>query len=284
MRRIILALLACVATVSAHAATIEQFGGDGDGITDNTPALNAAIDALYESGDRTIQFGRGQYIFKSAPATITYGLHIVGQDKNSTILRADFNGGTFFHFTGADGSGGGMSNLALFADAGFAPGDAIVLSGNAKTQPDMWQGEHIYITGPGNWYANFVAYGNDRTTPPQGLREVYLSDIQAFNATGYSFWFANVVGLHMFGGGVYTGSNCTMWITGLGTQLTNSTLNDFIGVDNNCQLNISNSTLGSWIGGEIGSLVTDRSSYWTIITHSTGDITNRLVNSRVEIN
>lgn len=280
--RIIFFLL--FAAASASAATIEQFGGAGDGITDNTPALDAAAEALTGTPDMTLTFGRGQFVFKSAPKPITWGLHLVGQDMTLSVLIAEFEG-DFLYFTGADGPGGGASNLALYAACGFAPYRAVRLEGGALHQPDDWRGDHLLITGCGTWYTGFEAIGNARIAPqPQGLRGVELRDVQVFRARDGSFWFSNVVGMHVFGGGAFVGApNCNFYVGGGGTAETNSTLNDFIGVHNNCQLNITNSSFGTWLGGEIGSLATDSSFRWRIDTFVTGVVINNLASSVVSL-
>lgn len=55
-------------------AKIEDFGGAGDGVTDNTPALNAAIAALVHK----LEFGPGEYVFNSQPNPITNGMILEG--------------------------------------------------------------------------------------------------------------------------------------------------------------------------------------------------------------
>lgn len=70
-------------------------------------------------------------------------------------------------------------------------------------------------------------------------------------------------------------------------NVTNPYLNSvscqFTDVINNCVLNISRSSYGSWTGGIIGSLATDGSSRWRIETACPGSIVNNLVDSTVNI-
>lgn len=268
-------------------ASILDFGGAGDNATDNTPALNAALTALITGGDKTLHFPAGQFLFKSRPDPIGFGLHVIGEDIVETVLRKQFNGGTFFSFTGEHGSGGGISKAAIFADAGFSVSNAIVLSGVNGAHPEFARFEDLYVTGPGLWNMCFAALGNTILVP-QGIREVSVSNCQFFNATAAAVWLANAVGFSMSGGGVYPGagpaSACGIWVTGGGTPGTNSNQATFSGVSNNGVLNITNSSGIKYLGGEIGSLATDVSSHCRIETQCAGAVINNLTNSVVSLN
>lgn len=256
------------------------------GLADYTPTLNAAIAAMVSGGDKTLHFPAGAWPFQSQPNPIPYGLHIEGEDIVGTVLRKQFNGGSFFSFTGAAGSGGGMKKATLFADAGFSIGNGILLTGANFAHPEFAAFDDLYITGPGNWNCCVEAYGNNILTP-QGIRGVRLSNVHLFNAVAAALWLSNVVDLTMTGGGIYQGSGtaaaCGAWVTGGGTQGTNSAQAYFQGVCNNGVLNITNATAVSWMGGEIGSLATDASSHCRIETQCSGTVANNLVSSVVSL-
>ncbi len=262
------------------------FTGVGDGATDNTPAFNAAVATLASGGDRTLQIPAGSFVFKSAPAPIPYGLHIVGEDIVATVLRKQFDGGAFLNFTGSTGSGGGLERACLFADAGFIPGTGILLTGANYAQPEFARFTDLYVTGSGNWNVCFEAFGNNILTP-QGIRGVRLDGVHLFNAIAAALWLSNAVAFSMAGGGIYQGSGasagCGVWVTGGGAAGTNSTQVYFSDVCNNGVLNITNSSVVSYMGGEIGSLATDASSHCRIETQCSGGVLNNLTKSVVSL-
>lgn len=261
MRSTFLALL--LLALPAHAATIEQFGGACDG-SDTALAVNAAETALQYSSDHVLSFQACQYTFKQPPNPIVFGLHIVGQDKVGTVLEAAFNGGSLLYFTGAWQSGGGVSDLSLYSPSGFAPNYALVLKGNATTQPDEWVGRNLYITGPGLWWTDILVDGTARPSP-QGNREPTFENVSAFNAKAATVVFSGVDGIKMVGGGIYQGAGnyaaTGIWITGGTAANQQSAQVDLFGVVNNGTLNVTNTPISvRRLGGERGSLATDAAS------------------------
>ncbi len=107
---------------------IEEFGGAGDGVTDNTAALNAALVALAGTGG-TIYFPAGKYTFTSPitfnfPAGI-FSVSIVGAGQDATILTwPGAAGGLTFNYAGVSN---GLHVRDLSLTTGTADG------GNALT-------------------------------------------------------------------------------------------------------------------------------------------------------
>ena len=77
-----------------QTVSVTDFGAVGDGVTDDQPAVTAAIAALFASGGNTLYFPDGTYYF-AAPVTITYpntlynrGLRIVGTSMAGFVSAA----------------------------------------------------------------------------------------------------------------------------------------------------------------------------------------------------
>ena len=74
-------------------ADVRTFGAKGDGVTDDTAAIQAAIDSLTTGG--TVIIPAGLYIVKpSTPIILDSGISIVGENKYTSQLVAYPEGGT----------------------------------------------------------------------------------------------------------------------------------------------------------------------------------------------
>lgn len=65
---------------------VKTFGAVGDGVNDDTQAINDAILIAFRCGGGTVFFESGTYL-TSAPITIMRGVSIVGAGKNNTIIK-----------------------------------------------------------------------------------------------------------------------------------------------------------------------------------------------------
>jgi Pectate lyase superfamily protein/Transposase, Mutator family len=78
------------------------YGAKGDGVTDDTAAIQTALNALASAGGGTLYFPAGTYIISStlSPSAITYS-QIIGQDPSTTIIKwAGPSGGVMFQISG----------------------------------------------------------------------------------------------------------------------------------------------------------------------------------------
>ena len=66
--------------------TAKQFGAIGDGVSDDTNAINDAILTAYYNGGGTVFIESGIYL-TSAPIIIRKNVSIAGADKNNTIIK-----------------------------------------------------------------------------------------------------------------------------------------------------------------------------------------------------
>jgi len=76
------------ASVPGHAFDVAQFGAKGDGVTDDTKAIQAAIDAAVSARGGHIYFPAGQYrITRSLIFTSADKFDITGDGKSSVLLH-----------------------------------------------------------------------------------------------------------------------------------------------------------------------------------------------------
>jgi len=133
--------------------SVETFGAVGDGITDCSASVQAAIN---ESKNGIIYFPEGEYLFKS-PIICGKGVTLRGaaapgssinleQVKTTSFLVKDFSG-DFITFNGSSvmgtvtGSGGGIEKLSILNKSGVSGssnGRAIVVTGINTTNRSTW--------------------------------------------------------------------------------------------------------------------------------------------------
>lgn len=168
--------------------TLEDYGGAGDGTTDNTPALNAIIAA----GVRTVRLGAGKvYRFSSAVSTITYGLRLIGSGKSTTVLDFYQTTGQCLYYTGTTDAGGHLEGFTLRNRGASTLTAGIYLQAQAGGgSPDFCVLRDINITGA--TASDLFSYGvlidgNARTTGIIGIRDICVDNVSIFNTTAMSF-------------------------------------------------------------------------------------------------
>lgn len=261
--------------------------GPLDGVSDCTPALNAVTDAINAAGDVTLDFPAGQFSFLSPPKPLPR-MTIRGQGKLATVFSKRFDGGALFTITGHRGDGIVLESFACISYAAYAPGYLAYIAGTADYQPDETVLRQIWCSSndKGTWYTHVVLDGLARLSP-QGLRDCLIEDCEFLNGVSASIWARDCVGLKVRGVGCFSGTGpaggCGIYLTGGADVNHQSTRCYFEGVNNNGQLNISNSFQCSF-QGSIGSLITDAvSSHWHIDASCPGPVSNQLKDSKVEL-
>lgn len=168
--------------------TLEQFGGAGDGTTDNTSAFNAILSA----GHRTIRIGAGKvYKFASAVNTITYGLRIVGSGKAVSVLDFYQTSGQCLYYTGTTDVGGLLEGFTIRNKGANTLTAAVYLQAQAGGgSPDFCVIRDVNITGATN--SDLFSYGllldgNSRTTGTVGIRNIEVDNVSIFNCTSQSW-------------------------------------------------------------------------------------------------
>jgi hypothetical protein len=205
MTKISLLVLFFAAAASAQVnpsgrVSVLEFGGAGDGVTDNSPAFNRALIAAMPTG-LTIFFPCGIFRFASRPAVIGSGIKIVGcGTAGSTIgygtsLVADYDEYSpeqaLFTWDGSfgtccAGTGGGIERVSIFKAANRTGGTAIKITGTN----DQHRAGYTSISGiligsaGGTWDHNLIIDGSCCTaSQTQGVRDTYISNFWAAGAT-----------------------------------------------------------------------------------------------------
>lgn len=127
---------------------VKTYGAVGDGVTDDTTAIAAAITAAGGRGGRVI-FPRGVYLISSTLSVNTNGLILEGiggdvdgtQSGMTTIKWGGATGGTMLKFLKT--FNGGIYHLRLDGAGTAATGIWLLASGGA--QNNTW--DHVYIKG-----------------------------------------------------------------------------------------------------------------------------------------
>lgn len=86
--------------VNGAPINILDYGAVGDGSTDNTAAIQAAIDAAYLDG-KTVYAPAGRYLHTDTIVTKN-GVNIVGEGGCHDPRNAGYDEGTVFEYTGTD--------------------------------------------------------------------------------------------------------------------------------------------------------------------------------------
>lgn len=193
----------------------------GDGITDTTPAFNAALVALAASTtDRTLILPAGHFIFCTKPSDITFSLKMHGQGATVTSLVRGFadTGNGFIKCTGGNEMyNGGAVNFADFnIDAGgFTGGVAMWLQAPVE-QAGLLKGPHAsilqnvytiagfnYPNPVGNWLDGFYLDGSLNIQPPGpvafGIRNICMMNCSASQYTDYPILGYNTAGCRFVG-------------------------------------------------------------------------------------
>lgn len=97
--------------------TKPPFNAVGDGVTDNTPVIQSAIDYLESKGGGTLRFPSGVYVVNGSidiPSNIT----IIGTGVDKTVLKKTMDANIVYLFTigrtrGTPGYGGGGNNITF---------------------------------------------------------------------------------------------------------------------------------------------------------------------------
>ncbi len=241
---------------------IRDFGGVGDGVTDTTPAFNAALAVVATKAGQSvaIRFGPGVYTFKSPPNAIPSGISLQGNAVESstpgygTWLECAYSIASatqgFLVWNGTlpfAGPGGGLRDLAVNHSGGYlAPltsgGSAVVLTGtsdSAKADITFFTNVGIGNNGScGQWNKGLLI---DGSLCPNGVRSTFIEwlDVSMCSDVDSNIYLKNAVHVHAVGVHLYPGgsANCGMTITGDPAVLVSTNV-EFAASDNEGNLTL----------------------------------------------
>lgn len=192
-----------VSTNSGAANSVKAFGAVGDGVTDDTAAIQAAITATQRS---CLTFPSGTYLISST-LEITDDISIEGCEQNHTIIRSSvFPAIRIGNGTTADPPNVRMGNVTVSTTAAYASAGAVVLILNMAG--GYW--ENVRLNGTGEHGLHFLPGNSQRVAYNifLGLQIIHTSNTGTnypltINATGGGYSNEN----RFYGGRLFIGSN-----------------------------------------------------------------------------
>ena len=101
--------------IDGAPVSVKDFGAVGDGVTDDTAAIQAAIDYASTTGGNQVLFPSGRYNTSSTINITADGISLVGHGERNTIIQPFFSGGDVILVAPT----GGATRLDCFAMDGF---------------------------------------------------------------------------------------------------------------------------------------------------------------------
>ena len=187
------AIATSVQTKLRESISVKDFGAVGDGVTDDTTAIQAAIDAVYGLGGGRLLFPAGTYKVSAAPLTLRDKVQLIGAGSQCTTL--DFSAQAAFASNSGfiNLMGGGLGALQSVTASASEGATAITVSGSGIAAGDMIQirstefydghpepitavaysASTAYTKGQivnvnGNWYVCQTAGTTGASSPPSG--------------------------------------------------------------------------------------------------------------------
>jgi hypothetical protein len=121
---------------------VSKYGAKGDGVTDDTVAINAALSAVYNTGGN-IHFPAGTYLY-SGGGQLGNGVVVTGDGRNTSIIKSITASPTNGYLFKAAGTGSGIKSMGFRASVTQTTGSYVWLSG-----PESFI-EDFHITGDFN--------------------------------------------------------------------------------------------------------------------------------------
>jgi len=115
--------------------SVLQFGAVGDGVTDDTAAIQAAINAAQAAGQGCVYFPAGTYRANSGLSITSNNIHLAGAGTSATFLYGFQTSGNFLSYTGTTGtplSGGGIREMTIIGGAQNQTSGALVRFANCN--------------------------------------------------------------------------------------------------------------------------------------------------------
>lgn len=173
-----------------ESVSVEDFGAIADGVTNNTPMIQAAIDAIHNAGGGVVYLGEGIYTVGITAATDLVANYIVGDAVNMTPINVVGGGSCLVVRPGVTLQGAGMGVTTIKSNNPNVSVIAMLNMRNAGLR-DM------SITG--GWVGTGAGHGVWSTTttePPAMTRyENYVFENLEIHHVG-SYGFGNTINDH----------------------------------------------------------------------------------------
>jgi hypothetical protein len=209
---------------------LEDYGGAGDGVTNNTIPFNNMLTALTGSPGRYILKLRGGstvYRFNSKPNDITLPLIIWGESYSTTAITRNYSGGSddegFIVFSGAGSIGSGIEQVQVIAATGTTGGTMLKWVTGVNVVAGFVRCNQVVVTynGTGTYHRAVLVDGSlNKTSGAQGYRDWNANNCYFFVGQGNTESCRFINATNATGQFWYTGT-CT--VTGDGTALGNTT-------------------------------------------------------------
>lgn len=119
----------------AETVSVNDFGAVGDGITDDTAAIQAAINAAQAVGQGCVYFPAGTYRANSGLTITGNNIHLAGAGTSATFLYGFQASGNFLSYAGTVStpiSGGGIREMTIIGGAQNQASGALVYFSNCN--------------------------------------------------------------------------------------------------------------------------------------------------------
>ena len=256
-----------------ESVSVKDFGAVGDGTTDDSAAIQAAINAAIAANNLTVVLVDGCDYKVTGTLTVTQGVMIVGQGSQGSTQAY---GCSVTHYSNSDlflwngngvsnkGTGGGLKNVLLLKADTYSGGTAIKLlatSDNFRPGEMVFENVLAYGIGAGRWTRGLVVDGTAcNTAGARGVRSVHMTKCRFADVTtaGESVLLNQVTHFYAHGLAIDTGSGAAGGISIKG-------INDGIYL-NACGIagtmtiianDASNTTNNIYVDGKIGGSFTN---------------------------
>jgi hypothetical protein len=178
--------------ISGAPLNVLDYGAVGDGVTDDTAAIQAAVDAAEANRNNEIVFPVGTYVI-AGTITIHGGIRLIGQGamgaqvaqgvvlshKADSVNMLVWDGDST---TSAFGIGGGLFNVQCVKYSGYSGGDAIKLVATDDShRPGEFTIENVLVwKGDGGvWGRGLHVDGTAANTPgSKGVRSIKIDKLR----------------------------------------------------------------------------------------------------------
>lgn len=191
--------------------SVKDFGAVGDGVTDDTAAIQAAATYAISASHATVVFTPGDYKI-TGTITIGEGVVLMGQGSQGStqsygVSITHYSNSDLFKFDGSGtdfrGTGGGVRNMLLLKANGYSGGSAIycyATSDNKRPGEMLFENVLIYGTGTGLWSTPIKIDGSAANTAgARGVRTTVWIKCRTSSASLYGWHLKQVTHFYAFG-------------------------------------------------------------------------------------